>query len=252
MEIDTSFKEHYHELGKKGAPILILVHGMAVNYAMWKYQEVLAEDYHLVMPDLPGHGLRQDEVFDMDSAVEEIRFWIEENANGAPVYLSGLSLGGYVAQKFMIKYPHLIKAAILSDSSAKPVWPWHSLFSIVFKIPAILGSSGMVKVYLKFFKLVLDGQYVEHVRAHQVSPFIIHDVIQEVHKTYDFGSLKSFDKPVLIINGQFDWFRLHERSYRRVFKDSRKRIIKKAGHISCYPAFENYNKCISDFLSSLS
>jgi pimeloyl-[acyl-carrier protein] methyl ester esterase len=45
---------HVREAGT--GPPLLMIHGWAMSGRVWRFQEPLADRWHLVMPDLPGHG----------------------------------------------------------------------------------------------------------------------------------------------------------------------------------------------------
>lgn len=63
--------------------------------------------------DLPGHGSRRDERFDLEAAVASV----EEHLAARPV-VCGLSLGGYVAILAADRWPDSIAGLVLSGASA--------------------------------------------------------------------------------------------------------------------------------------
>ncbi|MCD8484695.1 alpha/beta hydrolase [Candidatus Woesebacteria bacterium] len=48
---------HYQDIGKKDAPVLLLLHGWGHNWETWApYIPMLSRSYRVVIPDLPGFG----------------------------------------------------------------------------------------------------------------------------------------------------------------------------------------------------
>src|SRR4249919_2310853 len=77
--------------------VVVLVHGATANGRMWApVRRILeARGYQVLAPDLPGHGIRRDEPFTLEAAVETVRQAVASVAP-APVIVAGDSLGGYV------------------------------------------------------------------------------------------------------------------------------------------------------------
>lgn len=78
-------------------PVLVLLHGATGNGRMWDpVRRILeARGYAVLTPDLPGHGARRDQRFDLDAAVQVVVETVGSVAP-APVLVAGDSLGGYV------------------------------------------------------------------------------------------------------------------------------------------------------------
>ncbi|MFZ4584143.1 MAG: alpha/beta fold hydrolase [Acidimicrobiia bacterium] len=113
---------HYLEWGPTSAPAVVLLHGGGQTAYMWEeLGATLADRYHVLAPDLPGHG-------DSDPPVDpEVRAaasrqviadtlppLIEEFAF-APVALVGASLGGLAAITLTAARPELVRAIALVD-----------------------------------------------------------------------------------------------------------------------------------------
>jgi 3-oxoadipate enol-lactonase len=109
---------NYETYGDPANPVLLLIHGIGADHAMWKPQSVSlpSSGYFVIIPDLRGHG---------ESGVPE-NFRITDCAHDLHdllgilhierVHLIGVSMGGMVAQQFVADYPHQALSQIIVDS----------------------------------------------------------------------------------------------------------------------------------------
>ncbi len=107
--------------GPEDGQSIVFVHGAMFTRKMWLPQtRGLSDEYRVVAPDLPGHGVRSNETFRMDPAIDLLEDVIEEYTDGSAV-LVGLSLGGYVATEYAYRQPDNVDGLVLSGSSANPI-----------------------------------------------------------------------------------------------------------------------------------
>jgi pimeloyl-ACP methyl ester carboxylesterase len=99
---------HYVDWGNAEAPPLLLVHGGRDHCRNWDWlAERLGRDWHIIAPDLRGHGDRQwsqdgtymmaGYVYDMAQLVHQLKL--------APVTILAHSLGGNIALRYAGLYP---------------------------------------------------------------------------------------------------------------------------------------------------
>lgn len=82
------------ELGKVDAPLLVFIHGGGVSGWMWDKQVDFFKEYHILIPDLPGHGNnKKDHYVSIRNCAEAIINLIKTKSNGQKVTLIGLSHG---------------------------------------------------------------------------------------------------------------------------------------------------------------
>ncbi|HLT59915.1 MAG TPA: alpha/beta hydrolase [Microlunatus sp.] len=89
---------HVTEAGERGAPAVVLLHGAGVSGWMWHRQAAaLADELHLLIPDLPGHGRSNrvpwTSVADTAAMITDL---VAERTDDGRAFVVGLSLGGYV------------------------------------------------------------------------------------------------------------------------------------------------------------
>ncbi len=116
------FTISYEEAGDLESPAVVLLHGFTSDNRMWlPVAGPLSEDYHVIAPDLRGHGAT--------TAPEDIEsYTIEAYADDLASLLDrleidvcalvGCSFGGMVALQFATTWPERLAGLVLSDTSA--------------------------------------------------------------------------------------------------------------------------------------
>lgn len=112
MSIGTTFPD-------RAKPVLILIHGATCNGRMWDaVRRHLDPRFHVLAPDLPGHGARRNERFTLDGAVDTV-VAAARSVAPAPVVLIGDSLGGYTAMASANSVPReQLEGLVLGGCSA--------------------------------------------------------------------------------------------------------------------------------------
>jgi pimeloyl-ACP methyl ester carboxylesterase len=110
----------YIEKGE-GAPI-VLLHGFCGSSRYWeKVLPELAENYRVIVPDLPGHG--ETSLFRENTSIRDIAEIMKElldKLNIQQVTMFGHSLGGYIVLAFAEKYSERLNGFSLIHSTAFP------------------------------------------------------------------------------------------------------------------------------------
>lgn len=102
---------HYVDWGNAGAPPLVLVHGGRDHCRNWDWvAERLRKDWHVIAPDLRGHGDSEWSrtgtynmagfIYDLAQLIHQLRL--------APVTIVGHSLGGNIAIRYTGIYPESV------------------------------------------------------------------------------------------------------------------------------------------------
>ena len=112
----------YQEYGDKSASLMIFLHGGGVSNWMWDKQIHYFTHNHCIVPNLPEHGLNNNEItFSLKRSAEEIIKLIEEKAGDKKVILIGFSLGSQVIIQLLSIKPDLIDAAIINSAVVRPL-----------------------------------------------------------------------------------------------------------------------------------
>ncbi len=108
----------YTDEGKKGAPVVIFIHGFPFNKSMWNMQvEALKDNYRVIAYDIRGHGNSDagNGDFSIELFVKDL-LCLMDALNIGKTTLCGLSMGGYIALNAIENYPGRFDALILSDT----------------------------------------------------------------------------------------------------------------------------------------
>ena len=109
----------YDLTGPKGAPVVVLVHGLGLNRAVWQWLvPVLATRFRVVSYDFLGHGMspdpkRQPVLRDLS---EQLRALLD-HLGVAQAAIVGFSLGGMVARRLAQDHPDRVTALVLLHSA---------------------------------------------------------------------------------------------------------------------------------------
>ena len=106
---------HYVDWGNEGAPPLLLVHGGRDHCRNWDWvAEALRKDYHIIAPDLRGHGDSQWMVggtYDPMDFVYDIAQLIHQKGL-APLRIIAHSFGGNLCLRYAGLYPENVSKLI--------------------------------------------------------------------------------------------------------------------------------------------
>lgn len=114
---------HYVDWGNPDAPPLLLVHGGRDHCRNWDWvAEALRHDYHIIAPDLRGHGDSQwllggsyaltDYVYDIAQLLHQTKL--------TPVTIIGHSLGGGISLHYTGIYPQSVAKLVAIEGMGRP------------------------------------------------------------------------------------------------------------------------------------
>ncbi len=115
---------HYVDWGNEGAPPLLMVHGGRDHCRNWDWvAEALRDEYHIIAPDLRGHGDSQwmiggtyqltDYVYDIAQLIHQRQL--------TPVTIISHSLGGMISLQYAGLYPdHVTKLVEIEGLGFSP------------------------------------------------------------------------------------------------------------------------------------
>lgn len=106
--------------GGKGPETVLLLHGYSANKDSWFLFSAYLKDYHVVIPDLPGHGesskLLDGGKYDAATQVERLHKFTEA-LKIRKFHIAGNSMGGWFAGAYAVRYPEDIRSIGLFNAA---------------------------------------------------------------------------------------------------------------------------------------
>lgn len=121
--VSQRLRLHYVDWGNPDAPPMLMVHGGRDHCRNWDWvAERFRDDYHIIAPDLRGHGDSQwmsggsynqiDYVYDIAQLLHQ--------KDVSPVTIIGHSLGGSIAMQYTALYPDRVKKLVSIEGMGPP------------------------------------------------------------------------------------------------------------------------------------
>lgn len=112
---------HVAHFGGKEARPLLLLHGGGIAGWMWEpLAKHLGDEFHLIVPDLPGHDRSADEEYQSHDQTASALAALLERTGSPPVTVIGFSLGAQLAILLASRYPELVDRVGVISAQAKP------------------------------------------------------------------------------------------------------------------------------------
>ena len=272
---------HYVDWGNEEAPPLLLIHGGRDHCRNWDWvASELRSDYHIIAPDLRGHGdsqwlvggnyLHIDYVYDIAQLVQQ--------KNLAPMTVMGHSLGGSIALLYAGLYPETVTKLIsIEGMGAPPRWSSMDHEGSVDNrlqhwVKSMRQLSGRVPRKYDTLEDAFHRMQTEnpHLTADQARHLTIHGSNQNEDGTYSWkfdNYVRTFapiglshqeiqnlysriTAPTLLVYGKESWASNPQDDGRAdVFQQVSVAGIDNAGHWSHHDQFETFKQIVSDFLA---
>lgn len=212
---------------------LVLVHGSRLSTAQWAPQLPLLEGRVAVtLVDLPGHGARGGEGFTLARCAEVIHEAVAGVPAGEEAVVVGHSLGGYAAMAYAAAHPAEPQGLVLAGCSTTPTGPGAAVYRGVAALTDRLGPVRMTRVNDRVLHRLYPAERIDPVIAggYWFDPTAA--AWSEVMRLCRPSMLHGVRCPVLLLNGQYDQFRLGTRHYVKACPQARVEVIRRAGHLS--------------------
>ncbi len=244
-------------------PPVVFVHGFTLDRRMWDDQvPAFAARHRVVRYDLRGFGASSNptvgEPFshadDLHALLGQLE--IERAA------VAGLSMGGWVAQEFALKYPESVSALVLVDSVLRGR-PWDPEAAATLEAVFRLGSEGRLdegKAVWLAAPIFACSRRIPAVAARleqMVGDYGCWELLNELpHQPIDppaIDRLPEIAVPTLVIVGEEDIPDFHEIADRFAAEipGARTVVLPAAGHMANMDAPDAFNRVVLDFLASL-
>jgi pimeloyl-ACP methyl ester carboxylesterase len=272
-------KLHYVDWGNPEKPLMILVHGGRDHCRNWDWMALeLRKDYHIIAPDLRGHGDSDHALgspYSMIDYVVDLAQLINALGNHQ-LTLIGHSLGGGIVLQYTGVFPKLVKQVVSIEGLGPPPHmikdtPAHlRMRHWISEMQAL--ARRKVREYATIEEALARMREANpHLSKEQARHLTIHGVKRNengtyswkfdnyVHATspYQFNLRDASDIwsriecPTLLIRGAESWTGDWEKDGRTsVFKNAEIVTIEKAGHWVHHDQLDESLKMVKHFLKS--
>jgi pimeloyl-ACP methyl ester carboxylesterase len=240
----------------KDAVSLFFLHGLTASHELFNSQvDYFEGKYNVIAWDAPAHGLsRPYSNFSYEKAANDAVNILKENQIESAVFI-GQSMGGYMAQSVIKRYPEYVKAFVSIDST-----PFGNKYYSKFDRWILKHFEGMAKLYPdKTIRKAIAKQntYTKHAYENMVNMVSVYDKEELCHlMAVGYAGFMEdncdlqIECPVLLIVGERDNTG-KVRQYNKMWsKDIGVPItwIKDAAHNSNDDQPELVNKYIEEFI----
>ncbi len=251
-----------YEVVGKGAPVVFL-HPFPVTHEFWlPVSEMLADEFHLILPDLRGHGDSQfgDGPATMEKHAQDIaRILDQEKIGKAPI--AGVSIGGYVIFEFWRRFRGRVSALALFNTKAQA--DQGEARSARLQAADDVLKKGTEQFFVGMIQKVL-GSTTRSSRPDLVEGALrmmrnssaesIAAIQQGMAERPDsLDTLKSINVPTMIVTGEEDTMTgvAEAELMRKNISRSQMKVIPRAGHYSPWEQAERAAELLREFLTSL-
>tara|TARA_Y100001968_G_C19420864_1_gene751674 strand:- start:185 stop:1003 length:819 start_codon:yes stop_codon:yes gene_type:complete len=261
---DNSLLHVVHN-NRVGRPAIVFLHGACSSHHVWKYQfndELLDEQFHLIALDMRGHGLSSKP--DSSDAYREGRYWADDldsvltHFNLTQCVLVAWSYGGRMVNDYLRYYgtSHLlginfIAAGTLATNDVKG--PGYTVLGDMFSEDPMRVSKAEEQFVHDLAVGVTHLDLIKHLNEDlKHCPMYVRDAMRQRDMDYD-DILKNLDVPVLLTHGEDDRYSLVKLAYllNNHIPHTSLSILKRAGHLPFVQRYQEYNKSLYAFVSTL-
>lgn len=257
----------YSEGGSANAEKLILLHGFTGDRNNWnRMAKYLTAQYHVYIPDLPGHG-ESTSTLELDYSMPEqssvLKAFVDEL--GLETYhLAGNSMGGGLAIQWATLRPQQVSSLALIDSAGLYEHEGPVMQEMMAgKVDLLVQKPGDMDKVIDLAmhdKPFLPKELLAVMEQRQIARYPVYkkiiDSLMATQKTMGVGmftkALKSFRMPVLILWGEED--RIFEtaviKELERSIKNHTTVIMPGIGHVPIFEAPKDSAEIYMNFLSA--
>jgi len=251
----------FYKVAGEGSPVL-LIHGLGGDHRGWEFQEKdLAARFHIIMPDLRGHGQTTVDELGMmipPDLIADDLYALLKHLGHEKVHVVGISLGGMIAQKFVLKYPERVDKLVLVDTTPKIT---EDLIDVVYSWREAQVEGGNEAYFWTSLRSGYSDEWIES------NPDMVQYLKEKSADTNDEGvlaaglgfstidftnQLSEIKAETLVIHGDEDRIMNLElgKALNKGIRDSKLKILRGCGHSPDVQMTEEFNRILIEFLSA--
>ena len=220
---------------------VVLVHGTRTSASQWDRQlPSLRAAGHLPHAiDLPGHGTRRREPFELTTALETITAAVRLAPR--PVHLVGSSLGGMLALHAAARGPGNVASLTVCGGAVQPTPLSARLYGAMIELADHLpGVSAEGTGWMFTWILGSEGARA-YLRGGRADASVVRPTMEAVASLDLLGDLRRIPVPVTFLHGRFDQLRLQEAQFAAAAPDGRLEVLPYGSHMVNLNRPERFN-----------
>ena len=239
---------HFYKQGTKRKPALIILHGWGIDGSNYnKLAGLLAKDFYVLAPDLPGFGATPapEKSYDVKDYADAVKELINEQ-NLKKVYLLGHSFGGRISIKLASHYTELVKGIVLTGVPGIERFNWkrslrRGIYWTAAKGLKIFGFLPPIKKLKKKFYANKDFGKLEGIMKETFLKVIKEDLSKEA---------KNISCKTLLLWGAKDQMApvIDAEKILKIIPQSNLKIFTKVGHKLHYEKAHEFAREVTNFL----
>lgn len=243
-----------------GSPAVLFLHGLGANGSSWalQFQSLIDKGFRPLAPDIPGFG---DSLYDGRGwnfkKVSNNLADLITSLNCGPVHVVGLSMGGVIAQQFVLDHPELVRRLVLVStfSVLRPKgisqWLYFSQRALVVHTFGLATQSKLVarRVFPDPGQEILRKMAEKQIAS--ADPRAYRAAMRGLALFNTRDRLKEIKAPTLVISGVNDSTvpPSSQEGLAEGIEGAVQVIIKNAGHAVAIDQPEHFNKILLGFLA---
>ncbi len=273
-------KLHYVDWGNESAPPLLLVHGGRDHCRSWDWvAEELRHDWHVIAPDLRGHGdsawspegnyNMQAYIYDLAQLIHQLKL--------APVTIVSHSLGGNICLRYTGLYPENVRKLVAIEGlgpspnmiAEREKTPWQDRFRKMIEDKRALSGrqpkryESLEQAYarMKEENSFLSEEQARHLTINGIARNedgtyswkfdnylrvwnSVDITLEQIHELWS-----SITCPTLLLYGEKSWASDPLKDGRsKYFRNAEVKLFPDAGHWLHHDQFDLFMKTLRDFL----
>lgn len=249
------------DYGGSGEP-LIFIHAFPLCSRMWDSQvEYFKDKYRVITYDVRGLGYSnelEDYLFTMEDHVNDL-FSIIDHLKLKKANVCGLSMGGYILMRSVLKDPSKFNSAIFAGTKAEN----DNNEGLLSRSEIIINiRNGGKEKFLEEFtkKLITDESYhnkeirnfIQMISGWADANGISSNLIAIATRTNSLYLLKDINIPALVMVGRIDNLTpvINSFNIKEGIKNSVFKVIEAAGHLCNIDKPEEFNEALENFLDT--